>query len=80
MEVPGKPKLITVKGKKLWKIKFYDKARPHKITRTVYFDDKTGKSKDSYVNKWWTLKELDDAISQMHGVKFRDALRGFYPN
>ncbi|MDD3985113.1 MAG: hypothetical protein PHY59_04315 [Methanobacterium sp.] len=80
MEVHGKPKLITVKGQKLWKIKCYDKALPHKITRTVYFDDKTGKSKDNYTNKWFTLKQLDDAISQMYGIKFRDALRDFYPD
>lgn len=74
----GKPYMITLDGKKVWKISVYNISG--KLYQNVYFNVVNGKSKINN-NKWKTLKEIDAEISKKtYPVKFRDALRDFYPD
>lgn len=72
----GNPVVITLEGKKVWKIPVYTTSG--KLYQNVYFNVVNGKSKINN-GKWKTLKELDTEISKKtYPVKFRDALRDFY--
>lgn len=75
----GTPIIVTLNGKKIWKILVYEDFSSKKVFRFyVYFDDSNGKSKRDG-HKWMTLKELDDEISHKSGFKFKDALLDLYP-
>lgn len=75
-KIEGKPSIITLEGKKVWKVPICDGM---KKLNHVYFDSKTGKSKINN-GKWKTLKEVDDEISKRsYPIKFRDLLQDFYP-
>jgi hypothetical protein len=77
--VMGKPRTVTLNGKKLWEIPLYNyPSDGGGFYCNFYFDHVTGKSKNGN-NEWKTLKELDDNINDMYGISFRNALRELYP-
>lgn len=75
----GRPYNITLDGKSIWKVPYYEDSKRQKTIGYVYVDVATGKSKNeradyigkftSYLNEvtgtgWSTLKEVDEAINK----------------
>jgi hypothetical protein len=77
----GTPSKVTLDGKTVWKVPFYNSDSWYQPYGYVYVDLTTGKSKFAYSaggsEEWRTLKELDDSIYS--GTQFRNALRNLYP-
>jgi len=73
----GKPSVVTLKGKKVWKVPVY-LGIFSKHYYNVYFNAMTGESKIGN-GKWKTLKQVDDGINKDFSTKFRNVLRDFYP-
>lgn len=75
----GKPTVVILDGKKLWKIPLYEyPSIGGAFWCDVYFDPVTGKSKRGN-DTWKTLKEIDDEVKEMYGISVRNPLRDFYP-